>query len=155
MMMSQAKSFCADERGNAFVEMALVMPVLATLLLGTVDISRAYSARVDLEQAAQRAIEKEQIVDYDHNTDPATIKAEAETAAGTGSTATVTDWLQCGTSTTKLDFTSSCADGVATARYLQVSIAKNFTPLFANSIFASRNTDGTVPLRAVAGVRVQ
>ena len=158
MMMTRAKilsqSLRLDERGAAFVEMAMVAPVLAGLLIGTVDISRAYSARVDLEQAAQRAIEMEQIANYSES-DNATIKSEAETAAGTGSTATVTDWLQCGTSRTQLDYNSSCSDGVATARFVQVSITKNYTPLFTSSIFANKNSDGTVPLNAVAGVRVQ
>ena len=40
--------------------MALVAPVFASLLIGMVDISRAYSAKLQLEQAAQRSIEKVQ-----------------------------------------------------------------------------------------------
>jgi Flp pilus assembly protein TadG len=153
-MMAKFSSLRADERGNSFVEMALLTPVFATLLLGTVDLSRAYSARVDLEQAAHRAIEMEQVKNY-VETDNTSIETEAETAAGTGSDATVTDWLQCGTSPTHLSYTSSCSDGVATARYVQVSITKTYTPLFTNSIFANRNQNGTVTLTANAGVRVQ
>jgi Flp pilus assembly protein TadG len=154
MIMNRAKSLFANERGNAFVEMALLTPVLATLLLGMIDLTRAYMFSIDLAQAAQRAIEMEQVENYDHTNDPATIKAEAETAAGSGSTATVTDWLQCGTSTTKLDFTNSCSDGVATARFVQVSVTKKFSPLFS-SFFPNKNTDGTVTLDGKAGVRVQ
>jgi Flp pilus assembly protein TadG len=152
--MMNRTSLLASDRGNALIEMALVAPVLGALLLGTIDMSRAYSIRVDLEQAAHRAVEMEQVKNYAES-DNAGIKSEAETAAGSGSTATVTDWLQCGTDTTKLNFTSSCADGVASARFLQVSISKSFTPLFTNSVFAHRNQDGTVSLTANAGVRVQ
>lgn len=152
--MMRRASLLTSERGNSLIEMALVAPVLGALLLGTIDVSRAYSIRVDLEQAAHRAIEMEQVKDYVES-DNAGIKSEAETAAGTGSTATVTDWLQCGTDATKLNFTGSCASGDASARFLQVSIAKNFTPLFTNTVFAHRNADGTVSLTANAGIRVQ
>jgi len=152
--MMRRASLLASECGNSLIEMALVAPVLGALLLGTIDVSRAYSIRVDLEQAAHRAIEMEQVKDYVES-DNAGIKSEAESAAGSGSTATVTDWLQCGTDVTKLNFTSSCASGDASARFLQVSIAKSFTPLFTNSVFAHRNPDGTVSLTAKAGIRVQ
>src|SRR5437899_7057825 len=147
-MMRRTKSLSADERGNSFVEMALVAPIFAALFVGMVDLSRAYSARVDLEQAAQRTIEKVQISNYQQS-DDTTLKSEAETAAGAGSTATVTEWLQCGTSTTQLDYASgTCASGVATARFIQVSITKSFTPLFTSSVFANKNADGTVTLTA-------
>lgn len=154
-MMRWTKSLLADERGNSFIEMAFVAPILAALLVGMIDISRAYSDRVDLEQAAQRTVEKVQISNYIQS-DDTTLKSEAETAAGPGSTATVTEWLQCGSDTTQLDYASgTCANGVATARFIQISITKNFTPLFTNSVFANKNADGTVTLHATAGVRVQ
>jgi Flp pilus assembly protein TadG len=153
--MTSLRSLLADQRGNSLVEMAFVAPLLAALMVGTVDISRAYSARVKLEQAAQRAIEKVQVSNYDVNSDNPTIKADAEAAAGDGSTATVTDWLQCGTSASKLAYTDACASGVAIARYVQVSITNTYTPMFGTRFFPGANPDGSVPLTAVAGVRVE
>jgi Flp pilus assembly protein TadG len=146
-----------DERGASIVEMAFVAPILAALMVGMVDISRAYSARVDLEQAAQRTVEKVQISTYDANgsaTDT-TLKSEAEAAAGPGSNATITHWLQCGVSATQYDYDSTCPDGAAPARFFQVSITKSFKPLFTSSVFANKNADGTVTLTAKSGVRVQ
>jgi Flp pilus assembly protein TadG len=152
--MTSLRSLLADQRGNSLVEMAFVAPLLAALMVGTVDISRAYSARVKLEQAAQRAIEKVQVSNY-VETDNPTIESDAETAAGNGSTATVTDWLQCGTSASKLAYTDACASGVAIARYVQVSITNTYTPMFGTRFFPGANPDGSVPLTAVAGVRVE
>jgi Flp pilus assembly protein TadG len=152
--MTSFRSLLADQRGNSLVEMAFVAPLLAALMVGTVDISRAYSARVKLEQAAQRAIERVQVSNY-VETDNTTIKSDAETAAGNGSTATVTDWLQCGTSASKLAYTDACASGVAIARYVQVSITNTYTPMFGTRFFPGANPDGSVPLTAVAGVRVE
>ena len=51
-------SICADERGTAVIEMALVAPVLALCIIGIVDMSNAYTQKLGLEQGAQRAIEK-------------------------------------------------------------------------------------------------
>ncbi|HVM23675.1 MAG TPA: TadE family protein [Sphingomicrobium sp.] len=153
-MMRDLASLHRDESGNAFVEMALVFPILATLLLGTVDISRAYSNRLALEQAAQRTVELVQRINYTQAYKDA-LKSDAEAAAGAGSTATVTDWLQCGTSATKLSYTGSCSAGQATQRFVQVSITSNYTPLFAATIFPNKNADGTVTITAKAGIRVQ
>ena len=143
-----------DERGNSFVEMALLAPVFAALLVSTADISRAYAARIELEQAAQRATERVQAIQY-VEADKADLKADAEAAAGTGAIATVTDWLQCGSSTTKKAYSDTCADGEAMARYVQVSIAKTYTPLFTKSVFKDRTSAGKVPLVGTSGVRVQ
>ncbi|MEO7564481.1 MAG: TadE/TadG family type IV pilus assembly protein [Sphingomicrobium sp.] len=152
--MTALSRLARDERGNSFVEMALAAPLFAALLVGTVDISRAYAARIELEQAAQRATEKVQASIY-VETDNATLKTEAETAAGSGSTATVTSWLQCGSSASKLSYSGTCADGETLARYVQVGITKSYTPLFSARIFANKNSNGTVPLTGKSGVRVQ
>lgn len=143
-----------DERGASLVEMALVTPLLAGLLIGMVDVSRAYSARVDLQQAAQRASELERVANYSED-DNARIKSEAEKAAGPGSAVTVTSWLQCGADRTKHDYNDSCSDDEASARFVEVSITKTYKPLFTSSLFASKNPDGSVPLKATVGMRVQ
>jgi len=44
----------SDERGAAVIELALTAPILATLVIGIVDISNAYSRQLSLEQAAPR-----------------------------------------------------------------------------------------------------
>ncbi len=52
------KAILRNERGAAMIEMALVAPVLALGVIGIVDMSNAYSRKLALEQAAQRAVEK-------------------------------------------------------------------------------------------------
>ena len=69
--------------------------------------------------------------------------AEAELAAGTGSDATVSYWLECGSSTTRLAYTSSCSPGQAYARFVGISISSSFTPLFGTRFFPGANADGT------------
>lgn len=142
------------ERGNSFIEMALATPVFVALLVGMVDISRGVSAKLQAVQAAQRVVELVQRSVFDPADIP-DLEAEAETAAGTGSTATVTAWLECGSSTTRLAYSGSCSPGEAYSRHMDVTVAKTFTPIFGTDYFPGANADGTFTVRAKAGVRIQ
>jgi Flp pilus assembly protein TadG len=153
-MMDRFASIWRDERGNSFLEMALAAPLIASLFVGMVDISRAVSAKVELEQAAQRAVEKVQAQSVFKSNQAATVKSDAEAAGGTGSTATVTYWLECNHDGVKLDFdTGSCSAGQSYARYVNVAIQKAFTPLYGNMFPGA--TNGTVTVKGAAVVRVQ
>ena len=79
-MTRQVQTLARDERGASIIEMAMAMPVLASLLIGMVDISRAYSAKLQLEQAAYRAVEKVQQYQTTESTYD-TLKTEAGSAA--------------------------------------------------------------------------
>src|SRR5688572_33161981 len=100
-----------SEEGNSVIEVALVAPVLAALLVGMVDLSRAVSEKLKLTQIAQRATERVQRGYFNSSTDMPLIDAEAEAAGGAGTSATVTAWLECGTSTKQLAYTASCSPG--------------------------------------------
>ena len=142
------------ERGNSFVEMALAAPVLVALMIGMVDISRGVSTKLKVVQSAQRTVELVQRSGFTYANITA-YELEAETAAGTGSNATVTAWLECGTSTTRLSYTGTCSDGEAYSRHMDVTITKSFTPLFGTRYFPGANTDGTFTVEGLAGVRIQ
>ena len=148
------RSLLTCERGNSFVEMALAMPVLTALLIGMVDISRGVSAKLKVVQAAQRTVELVQRSGFDYD-QIAALDTEAETAAGTGSNATVTAWLECGSSTTRLAYDASCTSGEAYSRHMDVTITKSFTPMFGTRFFPGANADGTYTVSGLAGVRVQ
>jgi Flp pilus assembly protein TadG len=150
-----------NERGNSFVELGLVAPVLAAMLIGMVDISRAYAHRLQLEQAAQRTIEKVMqepgvLTDY-----TASLKAEGAAAAGVEEDAVVPDfYLECSTDGTtwaeSTTFTSGCPVGTLYyARYVNVAISKAFTPTFSSQYFPGANSNGTVTLTGRAGIRIQ
>lgn len=148
------RSLARDERGASIIEMAMVMPVLATLLVGMVDISRAYSSRLQLEQAAQRSIEK--VMQYQASSSTyATLYSEAAAAAGVPvSDVTVDYWLECN-GARAANYESSCTPGQAYARYVTVEIEKNFTPMFGTRFFPGANNDGTFTLNGEAGLRTQ
>lgn len=148
------RSLLSCERGNSFIEMALALPVLLSLLVGMVDISRGISEKLQITQIAQRAVERIQRSNFQPSDMPG-LETEAEGAAGAGSDATVSAWLECGSSTTQLAYTSSCTPGEAYARYVAVSIDRPFMPYFGSQYFPGANADGSFTLTGTAGVRVQ
>lgn len=141
-----------DDRGASVVELALAAPILATLLVGMIDLSAAYSVKMQTVQAAQRTVEKVQVSSY-QTTDKPDLQAEAASAANVAlSAVTVEDWLEC--NGVKKAITDSCNPGDAYARYVSVRVAKVYKPIFKMK-FAGANADGTYTIRGKAGVRVQ
>ena len=159
-MIRHATSLARDERGASIIEMAMVMPVLASLLIGMVDISRAYSAKLQLEQAANRAIEKVQQYQASESTYD-TLKTEAGSAARAAGFSNVADndvvidfWLECD-GTRQINYDTTCSSGQTYARWVTVDIPGTFTPMFSSRRWPGANTDGTFTLHGRAGLRTQ
>lgn len=154
-MTRNRTSLAGDDRGNSLIEMGLAAPLLAALLIGAVDISRAVSIRLELEQAAQRTVELVQRSGFQES-DLSSLETEAATAAGVPvADADAQAWLECDGSSTKLAYSGSCSAGQAYARYVSVTIDRTFTPVFGTQYFPGANDDGTITVTATAGVRVQ
>jgi len=153
-MMHKLRNLAADERGTSLIEMALATPIFAALLMGMVDLSRAYSEKLQLEQASQRAIER--VMNRQMNsTSYNTLKLEAMAAAGVAATdVTVDFWLECN-GTRQTNYDTSCSSGQIQARYINVAVQKKFTPVFGTKYFPGANTDGTFTIKADAGIRTQ
>src|SRR3982751_2820727 len=117
-----------DTRGASIIELALAAPILTTLLIGMVDIGRGYSMKLQLEQAAQRAIEKVMNGQADRSS-VAALKTEAASTAGVDESAVTVDfWLECdGARQTNYDTT--CTGTAVSRRYLTVQIDKTFSPM--------------------------
>lgn len=159
--MKRLAHLVRDERGTSVIELALVAPVLAALVIGMTDLSRGYSAKLQLEQAAQRTIEKA----MNGKKEAAlfqTLRDEAMAAAGVpAANVEVRFWLECdgvsqNTSPTTMvtDYGKVCDDDEDYARYVNVRIEKTFTPTF-NTKWLGANPNGSYTLVGEAGIRVQ
>jgi Flp pilus assembly protein TadG len=175
-MMRRLVKLAREDRGAAVIELALIAPVLALLIIGVTDISIACGRKLELEQAVQRSIEKVMQTTGD-TTVAGTIKKEAvcqingtnddnTCAAGrlTADEVTVTYRLECtdgagavttqetGDADTFDDFT--CANATdSKASYILATAVDTYTPMF--KIHFGTGPDGVYDLSATAGVRVQ
>jgi len=145
-----------ERAGNVTIELALVAPILGVMLIGLIDVSTAYSAKLRLEQVAQRTIEKVMQRSFLTTQVPA-LKAEAEAAAGPGSTATVTYWLECDSvvqTPLVTKYTVGCPLGQQYSRYVDVQITQAYTPIILSSTVGT-GMNGNIMLTAKAGIRIQ
>ena len=155
-----------DKRGAAIVEMALLMPFLATVVVGVADISRAYSQKLILEQAAYRAIEKVQQYQSTQDTyntlqnevaAAATDAGFTDVATKSGSTypnIVIDFWLECN-GARQSTYDMNCTGTAVQARWISVDVTHKFWPMFAWKKWPGSNTDGSYTLHGRAGLRTQ
>lgn len=150
-MIRAFRFLLGDDRGTAAIELAIIAPMLATMIVGVVDLSNGFSRKLALEQATQRAIEK--VMQTTETMPPEdVIKAEAAAAAGIPVTnVTVTYRLECN-EVAKPSYDDECTAAQRQARYLLVTATDKYTPMLPVK-FGGIDADGTYHLSATSGLR--
>ena len=162
-MIRRLKQLARDKSGAVIIEVALAAPILALMVIGVSDISTAYGKKLELVQAAQRAIEKVAQTTGE-STPEDTIKKEAvcqfngtnsdgtcKSAPLTTADVTVTYNLTCDGTVTA--YTSDCTSTQAEVRYITATAVYIYTPHF--DLRFGTQADGKYHLDGSAGVRVQ
>lgn len=117
-----------DERGVSAIEFAFLVPILATLILGIIDLSTGLQHRFTLQQAVTRSLEIVQANRVSANSsgtpDYEFLRQEVATAANVPlGNVTLNQFRECnGARATALP----CAANVDTARYLELTVTKDF-----------------------------
>lgn len=145
-----------DERGVSMLEFGLFFPILALIVLGTIDMAKGLAVKFALEQATQRTVELATLggrpkADYSY------LATEARNAADVpAGNVAVKQWLECDTVEQPL-FNGTCPSGQQAARYVTVEIYKDYRPMFGSIPFVHRVADanGAIRITADSGVRVQ
>lgn len=153
------------DRGAAIIELAFVAPVIALMTVGVVDLSNGFNAKLRLEQAAQRSIEKvmqttgvtsvettianEAICQFNGTNSDGSCKAAPITAANV----TVTHSLYCDAAT-QPTADPDCAAGEVESRWIKVTIWTEYEPLFPLH-FSGIDTGGKYRIEANAGIRTE
>jgi Flp pilus assembly pilin Flp len=148
------RSLARDERGTSLIEFGFLVPFLALLTMGVIDLSRGLAERFALQQAVNRGLELVQArpavasatsgdVDYSFVEDE--VEAAAKEIGKEPVQVTLERWLECNGGSPK-DVNSTCATGEAVARYLRVRVTKNFTGDFYYK---------TIPMAASGTLRTQ
>ena len=127
MVTSMFRMALANEEGSSLVEVALVLPIMLLLLVGSVDFGRAYYAEMEVSSAASAGA----IYGVQQPADTAGMKAAAVLSAGdvTGLSATGSTGCECsdGTSASpNCAATPTCSANVV--NYVQVTTSVTFTP---------------------------
>ena len=148
-----------DNEGAAIVELALCAPILATMIIGIVDLSNAYTRKLNLEQAAQRGMEKIMQTTDDDTVDVAVVNEIARAANIAVANVTMTTKLFCtnrssGTVVERASFTDDCNPSTEwESRYIEITAVESFTPMFPIKFGA--DSAGKYPMRVKVGMRTQ
>ena len=152
-VVRSAVNLTRDDRGLAVIELAVIAPVLLVMMIGMSEIATAYSARLQLEQAAQRTVEKVLNNSISSSADEP-LKLEAADAAGVRPDAvSVAYTLECG-NIPQPDPRTPCLPGQVQARFLKLDITKRYLPMFTTRFIGSSG-DGSFMLRGHAAARIQ
>lgn len=148
MMLKRLRS---DNRGAAIIELAIMAPVLAALTIGVVDMSNAFGRKLNLEQAAQRSVEK--VMNTTADTTPTqTIIDEASAQAKVDADQIEVEYyLECDGTKSEAE---TCAEDETSEKWLLVTVNDTYEPMFPVH-FAGIGNDGKYHIEASAGMRVQ
>lgn len=131
-----ARRILSDEKGTSVIELGAIVPLLAFLIIGVVDLSMAYSRRLGLEAAAERTLDNG-ISKGLVNSSFSYLQAEAATAAGVAqNNVTIDFWLECD-GTRMTNYSDVCTSGQQIARYLSIQIVGTFSPVIDYGPFAA------------------
>lgn len=148
-MMKTLKVLRTDERGAAVVELALLAPILVLLTMGIVDLSNAYSRKLQIEQAAQRAIEKIMNTSAS-DTIENTLAAEAANQGNVPlDNVTVSYRLECDGVVTDA---AECGEDQVSSQWISVTVTDEYQPIFTERFGPGT---GSYKFSATAGVRIQ
>lgn len=136
------------------MELALAAPIIAVLVMGITDASTAFSRKLELEQGAQRAIEK-QMQTTGTETPEDTIKSEAAAQAGVTADKVTVSYLRLCDGTQQTDYDEPCTGTQRTSLYLTVTVIDDYSPLFPMFSLGTKQANGTYRIVAKAGVRTQ
>jgi Flp pilus assembly protein TadG len=128
MMYRLIKKLARSTRGAATVELALITPILTTMLIGVVDVTTAMNRKLELEQAVHRSIERVMQTTTDETVEENIKQEAAEAADIEEDDVIVTYTLTC--NGVETDYDTDCAPGDTEVRYVNVSATTTFTPMF-------------------------
>lgn len=149
-MRRALRSLARDERGTSLIEFGFLVPFLALLTMGVIDLSQGLAERFAIQQAVAQGLELVQArpavaaADSD-DVDYSFVKNKVAAVAGVPATqVTLTRWLECNGAEKAVN--STCTSGQTVARYLRVRVTKNFTGDFYYK---------TIPMAASGTLRTQ
>jgi Flp pilus assembly protein TadG len=162
-MIRLIKKLRNDEDGAAIIELAIVAPVLALMTIGVVDLSNGFSRKLQLEQGAQRAVEKvmqttgvlsventiaNEVVCQVNGTET---NGTCKTAPITTANVSVEHRVECNG---VVEADGDCEEDQDKAIWLKVTVWSDYEPLFPVH-FSGIDADGKYRIQSTAGMRTQ
>lgn len=131
MMLRLAfQRFFKDRRGVAAVELALALPILTVMALGSIDLARGFSYKMNLQQYAQSGADFI-VANGESIPTEAQVKTEVAAVSGLATTAiTVTKWTECNRGKNgTLPYDTCPGSSDEKANYMQIAVTDTYDPI--------------------------
>jgi Flp pilus assembly protein TadG len=138
-----------NRKGNSFIEVALLLPVLLLLCCGTMDFARVVYAGVEIASAARAGVQYGALTPGHSGDASGMVSAALADAADLGSSVTASARNYCACSGSTVDCSSTCS-GETPEGY--VSVTANYT---FNTLLSYPGVPSRVVLSRTAKMRVQ
>lgn len=154
-MRRSPEGLARDRCGTSTVELALIMPILALLILLAADFAMAFKTKILLQRAAERTAQLATSGGMDSSAYDNLAADAAEAAGVPAANVSITSTLLCN-DMTQASTDTACAPGQQIKRYVLISIAGSYAPMFGTFMPGTRwGTLQAVPLSGSASVRLQ
>lgn len=147
-----SKRFVRHERGYSVVELAMISPMLAFLLVAAFDFARAFYFAIAVTGAAHTAAQWGSLSPFNATNYSAMQNIAQNHAPGLGVTATASRICRCGSGVNAPSNMLSCSAGcVGTKRvYVSVTTTRSFSP-----IIGFPGIPGTVNITRTSQIRAE
>lgn len=143
-------SLRADNIGTAIIELALVLPLVLFLILGALDFSLGFVARLKLEQSVNTVLEEALTVGPGSNNYGYLVQEAASVSGQPTSNVTLTTWLECD-GIVQANFAGDCTGTQVIARYVGLKIDGSYSPPIDYGGFASMFKGTPMSTMAISG----
>jgi Flp pilus assembly pilin Flp len=119
-----------DQRGAVLVEMAMITPVLATMMVGAFDVSRAVARQTELQEVAAEFSAVAMATTLTQDSLQSLREIAAQSAGIETDKVAIQANTRCGTDPEFLEAGEDCNDDEEEADFLTISIEDQYVPIW-------------------------
>lgn len=133
MLSKLAKTFANSERGSVAIETAFILPILATMTLGGLEVSSIVSRQAELQTSMAEAAAVVVARPPAEASDRATLEAIIEASAGLpADQVSMQLRYRCDTATTLESNASSCGTTAVVSEFIIITMTDTYTPAWTD-----------------------
>lgn len=133
MLKKLAQTFARNEHGSVAIETAFIVPILATMALGGLEVSNIVSRQAELQTSMAEAAAVVVARPPAESSDRATLEGIIEASAGLpADQVSMQLRYRCDTSTTLIANPDSCATTAVVSEFIVITMTDTYTPAWTD-----------------------
>ena len=128
------RKLAKNERGSVAIETAFILPILATMVLGGLEVSNIVSRQAELQTAVAEAAQVTLARSPDEASERATLEQIIEASTGLAADKVKMDLkYRCDTTATLIDDPTTCGTSAVVSEFVIITMEDTYTPAWTES----------------------